>query len=374
MTLLAFLLLSQTPTPQAILARYAEYRTKHPALEVHWSVNVANQQKGEGTLAVDGDKRALFKANNQKDHYSLSETELGIVELAPARETYDEIPAQPKTIVFSSRLSGAIQFVPGPVMRSRITYPGDKTPYEYAGKTTVNGKPADVVRWAIQTRDGLIYYQTAIDQDGRLVKFKHSLPSQSFMSPPSSAKPSATAPGDTRWIEWTLSDYRPIDRPLLAMYATPVPQGFTPYALPDDSNPTVEVDGRLPATAWTRGSEKVDLAKEFSGHPGLVLVTTPDSLPGRLALSNLPSLQKALANSGAMIEMASLTRNASEAEGQLFDPSGKAIDALGATATPLYILVNSAGKITNLWTGYDPARSTQFVHEVATAVAQQSAK
>jgi hypothetical protein len=188
--------------------------------------------------------------------------------------------------------------------------------------------------------------------------------------PPVAPAPSPTGQGapasPASKVTWILSNYRWNWRSSLSAFYTPLPKGYVPYAVPAASAVALEVDQQFPSTPWKAGGKMVDLKAATAGKPALILITSPDSAPSRAAVSSTSSLKAGI--TGTPLEVVSLARTASAAKGLPFDSTGKAAVAIGETSTPLFVLIDGKGKITNLWTGFDPATESQFVKEVQVAI------
>ena len=363
MSILAILLLGQTASPRAILDRYAQYRKLHPALSADWSLSIEGREQAHGSIMVDGTKRLLYKAEWAKKSYSLSESEKGVVELSPDMTTYEEYPAVPYIAVPPSKLGPAITFLPIPLIRNTAFAPNLE--YSIEPSITVAGDKADVVSWTVTIQMMPIKFTVAVDAEGRVVRMTRGNGAAGpGMGSPGRAP--AQALKQNLGMEWTIGNYRPISHTSLTAFYTPLPRGFVPYTMPAASEPRIEIDGDFPSVAWKTAASMIELKAAAAGKPEVILITAPDCAPSQKALASLDKIKAAVP--GVSFEAVSLARSGNESHGLPYDSTGKASVAIGDTSTPLFVLVDRAGKIKNLWAGFDPDGVFEFEKQINEAL------
>lgn len=375
MSFLAILLLSRTATPKAILGRYEQYRKEHPAISADWSLTAGGSPVAQGSIMVDGAKRMLFKAANAGGSYSLSETERGVIELAPSEQEYEEESAIPMLAIPPSKLGPGASFIPIPLIRTSFYFPQLK--YTVEPPITVDGETADVVSWTVMIEMRMVKFSLAVDSAGRVVRFSRGPAAGGGPSGgPSGGRtgsPGMLVPKGARQrpgLVWTIRDYRTIPSPTWTAFYTPLPKGYVPYSMPPLTEIRISVDDAFPAVTWKTAGSTLDLKAAAGGKPEVIVITAPDCVPSQKALASLREIKADVPGVG--FEAVSLARSPSEAHGLPYDATGKASAAIGETSTPLFVLVDGTGKIRNLWTGFDPNSVGEFTKEISAAVKKLS--
>jgi len=367
MSFLAILLLSQTASPKAILDRYEQYRKLHPAFSADWNLTGGSQTIAHGSIMVDGIARMLFKAASGNQSYSLSESEKGVIELAPAEETYEEYPPISYIAAPPSKLGPAASYLP--VSLTRTSAYASSMKYSVDPPITVDGEQADVVAWTIVIQMQPIKFTLAVDAEGRIVRMTRTMGSGGPGGPTRGAGAKGAMPSQAGkqppGMEWTITNYHPIAHTSLTAFYTPIPRGYVPFSMPAISSVHIEVDEAFPSVPWMTGAS-VRVLKTGAGKPEVIVITSPDSVPSQNALASLDKIKAGV--SGVSFEAVSLARSASESHGLPYDSTGKASAAIGDTSTPLFVLVDGAGKIKNLWAGFDPSSVSEFQKQISEAV------
>ena len=249
MIVIAFLVLSQSASPKAVLERYAAYRTANPAVSADWTATYSGREVATGTVSVQGAKRLLFKMNEGQNTYSLSETELGGIELSGADGVYDEFPAQPMVVMPRSRISSADEYIPNAFLRPMLFQQGMQ--YKFEGSSLVGGVNVDEVSWSIHAQGALIYFKVSIDGVGKVLRLTRVVMGDEMPGVPGAPKKAAQGSVDqTHAMVWNFSNYRSDKSAGLSTYYTPLPKGFVPYAIPVSSAVNLAVDTIFPATPW----------------------------------------------------------------------------------------------------------------------------
>ena len=148
------------------------------------------------------------------------------------------------------------------------------------------------------------------------------------------------------------------------------PAGFSSFSVRKVTPPHGIGETLPPATVVDGSGHASKFGSLLHGKPGFIAIvdpTSPPSLSSLAAVGKIKDINVFIVNlnaSGTGVKLGSAPI--------LHDPSGKLASDWRVGATPTFYLVDGAGKITNVWYGFDQSNSSRFATEVSDAVGDLS--
>jgi hypothetical protein len=316
------------------LAKHEEWLSANPAYQVDTKIVLGKNEPALAALTVERGKRLLYRVKWLGHEYSVSSTEKSFVEIEYTNKVYDE--REPIGYgLYDSRISGVLSATfPGFLLRvglrrlmSNPKITSDSNGYYVTSHST--------------TMEGELDLQAWISPIGSLSRFHQTIKSSRGV-------------GETDWV---FTNYKRVAQPTLAMFATPLPLGFVPHALPEDPFP-IQKNETLPLAGWTDPKKKqvVNLLRTLDGKTALVALLGKDSDPSQRSMASIARLRKS-------IPVVVLSEDPKQPEAYI-DPSGYALAKLKHQATPTFWLIDGKGKVLKVWMGYDQDNATEFEKDV----------
>lgn len=346
---LVALLISDDPA-KAVLNCYATLIAKNPAYSVQLRASTKGAPDAVGSWAIQRPSRQLFRAEWRGEVYSYSQTERGTSEINESTRIYDEFDAMPHLYPPRARVANvpAISY-PYFLLTTDLKYlVPPKEGFRIMQSDTINGSPMDRLVADVKGPMASVHLEVTIDSRGEMRKFLKRV----------------TGDSGTSTITWQLSGFKSQSSPKLAVYQTPIPLGFVPYALPSSADP-IEVGQVLRLGNWidVSNSKAVNLSKVLSGKTSLLAILGVDT---RLNQASNESIKR-LKNRGVNVVPLLESRVHGVTSGY-YDPLNQAMKSLSPPATPMFVLIDGAGKVKNLWLGIDSDGAADFEKDVMRAV------
>jgi hypothetical protein len=335
-----FLFLAYTLANTSIpLARYAHYAAANPSLQVHYSVSLNGGALAEGSFKFHRPDLLLAKASGSRVDYTLSITPKDYLEFegkseddsgAPAQE-YDEYPPAAQIYFNDTDISpwGGIA-IPSILL-------ADNLKRYFSPKTTVTREGAnDMLYDKLTGRAGVSETWAMIDSEGKILSLRRKTASQM----------------GTQELAWKFSDYKKLTDISERSFEAQIPLGFKPHSVQRLARP-LPIGAATPTSGWIQNGKPIDLRAAAGHKPFLLIYTESDSIPGQAAVKWSKGL------SGLPVFVI--------APGGISDPDGKRLNLLRAPGSPMFYLIDGAGKVKKLWFGFDPDQATEFKSDVLQA-------
>ncbi len=337
MTTLLFCLITPTAPPEEALDRYVALRRAAKHLDVGFT-----SQGVKGSVLVSGPRMRLDLSSPQVN-YTCVITSAGMRDIDRVDREYDEAPEPLRPMRPPSRLTPAVGVFPEFVLFDdlRKLMPS-KAKFAGLGKRQVGGTMCDVV--------GSSYFSEA-----ERVRAKVELAIDAKGAPRRIVAQGETMNG-SYYYEWNVSRFAPAAEPPASRFTFAIPDGYSPFSLPEHYA-TKGVGATFPMQGWRSTSGSPLNLKDLLPNGGLVAVLGVDSMPSQRAATSLQAIGKG----GVKVVVLGDARGVSGAAG--YDADGSRLNDLDLPATPAFYRVDSSGKITRVWRGYDPAKAADFERE-----------
>ncbi len=343
----------QTDPVEAALARFKSAMQRMPTYEAHLTVGSKKAKAFDADVVIDGVKRLRFEARPASGLYILSFSPSGGQREVDYRtKEYDEAPGRGNVFTIESRTSGLAKTIPLWLALSdlhRVIFRGTKM--TYVGKENVGGHDCDLLRNSIKGPQGSALTEICIGQSGLVYRMYRE---------------SDGAGGHTE-INWIIKDYHPLAVVSDSRFANAVPDGFMPYALPDQDLPP-RIGSKPNLQGWLNPSSGKPWSRP-SGKPVLFVLTTRGSTPCSKAVAAVRGWRSDLGATNTSVVVASDAASAAGASGLLWNPDRRSVQDLDAPATPMFFLLDGQGTLRNLWMGFDPENARTLHDDVVKAVA-----
>jgi len=351
MTSVILYLLLKDQAIDAVLARFAPAMKTMPSFEVQI---VLHNKRGnvKADLVLDGKKRLFYHADAGSGYdYTLAISPAGYREVEGKGKSYDEYPYPGELHLYTSRISPLSATLPawlGVGDLHRLIPANAKLASE--GTEEVNGILCDKISAKFSDKMGKMSLEFSIAKSGLVYRYHSVMDSMQGHT------------DDT----WTFSGYRPLSSISASRFETRIPDGYMPFSVPDRNIP-VEIDKKPDLNGWV-DSKSGKPWNPAAGKPVLFVLTGTDSLPSKRAIVALNSWRSALRAKGVEVAIASNEPTRAAANGLLYDPSQKSVHALDFPASPMFALVDSTGKLRNLWMGFVPSEAGKLKADLLNAV------
>jgi hypothetical protein len=326
---LLYCLLVPGVSPDAVLDRYVALRKKAPAIEM-----VYRSAGMKANLTLVPNKMMRLEAKGAGRDYLCLITPKGMIDFDHAEREYDELPAT-RTTTPPSRISNVGGTFPTWIMQSdlRKLVPAE-TKFVGQGRRTVGRVSGELLK-ATYDSEGAHTVEVLLDDAGAPIEIKQHgvLPMGAYRQ------------------EWTVERFKPIALPPASRFAMKIPDGYVPFSL-DVIHGPMGVGNNFPLEGWRGGNLKSHLAKG-----GLIAILSANSEPSRRAGAALAKIK------GAGTSVVTLGDAAGVPGTDGYDPSGALLARAGVPSTPVFFKVDSKGKISAVWLGFDPANADAFVRE-----------
>lgn len=319
------------------VANYRKFVAAHPVVKVSYRTTMGGKPVASGVLLWQRPNRDLLVAQVHGSRYSASNTEGGYVELNSGDETYDESPGKEFLLVKGSRISEAPQTAPALLFRTDLKplVPPHATISPKGAGDEIHGKVSGMMGesevWIDVSSNGEItHYRFKSDMEGR-----HS-DMECFLS------------------------YEFPKNVTAKDFLTPIPLGYTAYALPEPERP-LQKGGAVPLNGWKMaGKQGTENLSALAHQKTFLLAILDEEPPSRRAARSLETLKSRL----PVLEVK---------PGGLSDPSGKLLHQLNPPGYPMFYLVANSGKVVKLWYGFDDASASTFEQQVTSSASEAAA-
>lgn len=322
--------------------RYTKWAAGHPEFQVQVRTIIPRSPVASSTLLLNRGTSALYHMKWDGLDYVVSSTSHGYREVDYTHRTYDERDFGQGFYLTSSRICPAFsEAFPFSLLQTDIRRLAPP-------KSTWTVKNVATSAQVSTRFEGEMGTHTEIDvvvaSDGTLQSV-HSI---------------QQSPMGTKNTLWEFSGYRKVKTTKANDYFVSLPLGYVPFAFENDQEPP-QAGTLAPATGWVVAgtSKPVNLLSLAKGKTALWAYLGQDCLPSTASQTSLKRLAKRL----PVLRLG----GPHVAGADYKDLSGALADKLGASSTPLFLLVGKDGKVIKLWMGYDAAKSAQFEQEIVGA-------
>lgn len=336
-----------------VLARFAKAMQGMPRFEVKTTFVSPGRPVVRANFVIDRRDRMFYHADGVGVDYTLSISPAGYREIDKKLHIYDDLPYQGPVHINASRISPWYKTLP-----SWITAPslqallprGSK--FSHTGSGTVGGHKCDHLHSSFSVMGMRGTLDVDVAESGLVYKYR------------SISDSSNEGHVD---VAWTFSDYVKAASYPQSKFENRVPDGYVPFSLPEEAGPIVV--GQKPRLGPWIDSSTGRSWRAPAGKPVLYLVAGHDSAPSERVVRVASKWRQSLSGQGVTLALVSDSGSSKGAGGLLYDPSLKNIDVLAAPATPLFVLLDSSGKVTNLWLGFEPANAQKLRSDISKAIA-----
>ena len=346
-----FALLTHAESGDAVVARNSQAMRRMPTFEVQYVSKVSLRPDIQGDLILDQGKRLYCHSTAPGIDYKISITPQLYREVDERVRMYDEYPYVGGDQLYPSRISPIQKTMPMWLTAHGVQNLIPRTTkFTYVKKSPVNGRGCDHIRAVITGPMGGGTMDIDIAADGLVYRMDQV----------------TTSPEGSSEQIWEFKKYTPLKSLGASRFTLRVPDGFVPYALNVNAGPAkigtkLNLSGFVDSKtgkAWPVPTER----------PLIVLVAGSDSAPSSSAVRQFSKWQAQIRQAGGTLAIVSEAASAAEADGLPYNPSQKSIEQLAAPATPTMYLVDRAGKVVNLWMGFDSHSKDKLLQDILKAL------
>jgi len=295
----------------SLLAKAETFRTRKGAFAADFAFRAADKGKPLlGKIRLGDGYRAYMRIQDPALNYELFSTREGAMDIDHDARMYDEDHGPGRR---PSRLSeySSIAFPGFYFGRSLRSQLPKETVWNTDGRAVVGGVSGDVVHGKFKGTDSELDLKITVGPRGELLNVRRY---------------SQTPMARSTYI-WTFTNYRDLPESP-KWFSAPLPQGYSPFELPDTGDPIQVGDSlRVPGSKAT-------------------LLLLGDGTPASLAAQKWFDRFSAKETKRVLSATAASDR--------------ALISKIRPPAFPFFVRVSAAGKVTNLWMGFDASRGKEI--------------
>lgn len=334
-------------------ARFEKFIRSATSLRVDMRMKVSGVSDiGKGYFMAKRPDHVLWVMKWGKSDFSFSSAGNEIVAIEKSNRLYRQYGAVGRLFVPESDISSTPEYGFPLALLSGSLLPlvPDGMRFTSAGKTTINGVSADVIKAAFATPNGRVTVTASIDAKGKLMEC-----TTAYGEGPTQ---------ETRAL--TFTNYAVNKHLSDALFKTSVPKGFISQTLPGDAYP-INVGEKMPLEGWKPVSGSGDLKALSQNKVLFIAIGDPHCEVSVRAARTVANLAREVeAKGGAAVAICPTSSSPQPVYSSLsnfYDPTGKVFDRLRTPGTPTFFLVSPRGIVTRVWYGFDTGQAAEFVKD-----------